>query len=149
MLRNRIKEPIQNQPDRFLVYIPAIRQHRKNIPYLKPEEIDAIHGALSRPDSGLCMRDRAIGMLLFFTGIRGCDISCMKFSDIDWEKEEIHITQQKTANGLILPILKVASWSIMTLYQIFMYLFDGAFRQFLLSGSGCNQVFQFKEILIK
>lgn len=37
-------------------------------------------------------------------GIRGCDISCMKFSDIDWEKEEIHITQQKTANGLTLPM---------------------------------------------
>lgn len=50
------------------------------------------------------MRDRAIGMLLFFTGIRGCDISCMKFSDIDWEKEEIRIIQQKTANGLILPM---------------------------------------------
>lgn len=87
-----------------LAYIPAIRQRRRNIPYLKPEEIDAIHGALSRPDSGLCMRDRAIGMLLFFTGIRGCDISHMKFSDIDWEKEEIHIVQQKTANDLILPM---------------------------------------------
>lgn len=87
-----------------LAYIPAIRQRRKNIPYLKPEETEAIHGALSRPGSGLCMRDRAIGMLLFFTGIRGCDISCMKFSDIDWEKEEIHITQQKTANGLTLPM---------------------------------------------
>lgn len=89
---------------RILAYIPVIRQRRKNIPYLNPEEADAIHNALSCPDSGLCMRDRAIGMLLFFTGIRGCDISCMKFSDIDWEKEEIRIIQQKTANGLILPM---------------------------------------------
>ncbi len=89
---------------RILAYIPVIRQRRKNIPYLNPEEADAIHNALSYPDSGLCMRDRAIGMLLFFTGIRGCDISCMKFSDIDWEKEEIRIIQQKTANGLILPM---------------------------------------------
>ena len=88
----------------ILAYIPAIRQRRKNIPYLKPEETDAIHSALGCPDSGLCMRDRAIGMLLFFTGIRGCDISCMKFSDIDWEKEEICIIQQKTANGLTLPM---------------------------------------------
>ena len=89
---------------RVLAYIPVIRQRRKNIPYLKPEEVDAIHNALSCPDSGLCMRDRAIGMLLFFTGIRGCDISCMKFSDIDWEKEEIRIIQQKTANELLLPM---------------------------------------------
>ena len=88
----------------ILAYIPVIRQRRKNIPYLNPEEADAIHNALSCHDSGLCMRDRAIGMLLFFTGIRGCDISCMKFSDIDWEKEEIRIIQQKTANGLILPM---------------------------------------------
>ena len=50
------------------------------------------------------MRDRAIGMLLFFTGIRSCDICYMKFSDIDWEKEELHIIQQKTANILFLPM---------------------------------------------
>lgn len=50
------------------------------------------------------MRDRATGMLLFFTGIRGCDICCMKLSDLDWEKEEICIVQQKTANGLTLPM---------------------------------------------
>lgn len=89
---------------RILAYIPVIRQRRKNIPYLTPEEANAIHNVLSCRDSGLCMRDRAIGMLLFFTGIRGCDISCMKFSDIDWEKEEIRIVQQKTANGLTLPM---------------------------------------------
>ena len=47
---------------------------------------------------------RDTGMLLFFTGIRGCDISCMELSDIDWEKEEICIIQQKTANGLTLPM---------------------------------------------
>ena len=50
------------------------------------------------------MRERAIGMLLFFTGIRSCDICYMKFSDIDWEKEELHIIQQKTANILFLPM---------------------------------------------
>lgn len=67
----------------ILAYIPVIRQRRKNIPYLKPEEADAIRNALSCPDSGLCMRDRAIGTLLFFTGIRGCDLLSMKLSDID------------------------------------------------------------------
>ena len=89
---------------RILAYIPVIRQRRKNIQYLKPEEADAVRSALGSPGSGLCMRDRAIGMLLFYTGIRGCDITCIKFSDIDWEKEEICIIQQKTANGLTLPM---------------------------------------------
>ena len=89
---------------RILAYIPVIRQRRKNIQYLKPEEADAVRNALDDPGSGLCMRDRAIGMLLFFTGIRGCDICCMKLSDLDWEKEEICIVQQKTANGLTLPM---------------------------------------------
>lgn len=88
----------------ILAYIPAIRQRRKNIPYLKPEESNAVRNALGCAGSGLCLRDRAIGMLLFYTGIRGCDILCMKFSDIDWEKEEIHIIQQKTSNALILPM---------------------------------------------
>ena len=78
---------------RILAYIPVIRQRRKNIQYLKPEEADAVRNALDDPGSGLCMRDRAIGMLLFFTGIRGCDICCMKLSDLDWEKEEICIVQ--------------------------------------------------------
>lgn len=50
------------------------------------------------------MRDRAIGTLLFFTGIRGCDLLSMKFSDIDWEKEEIYIIQQKTGVRLTLPM---------------------------------------------
>jgi integrase len=88
----------------ILAYIPVIRQRRKNIPYLKPEEADAIRNALSCPDSGLCMRNRAIGTLLFFTGIRGCDLLSMKLSDIDWEKEEIYIIQQKTGVRLTLPM---------------------------------------------
>lgn len=96
---------IYTEPARqILAYIPVIRQRRKNIPYLKPEETDAIRSVLGCPGSALCMRDRAIGMLLFFTGIRGCDISCMKFSDIDWEKDEICIIQQKTTARLILPM---------------------------------------------
>ena len=96
----------------ILAYIPVIRQRRKNIPYLKPEEADAIRNALSCPDSGLCMRDRAIGTLLFFTGIRGCDLLSMKFSDIDWEKEEIYIIQQKTGVRLTLPMPTTAGNAI-------------------------------------
>lgn len=89
---------------RVLAYFPAIRQRRKNIQYLKPDEADAIHDALSSSGSGLSLRDRAIGLLLFFTGIRGCDIVHMKFTDIDWKKDEIRLIQQKTGSSLTLPL---------------------------------------------
>ena len=49
---------------RILAYIPVIRQRRKNIQYLKPEEADAVRNTLDDPGSGLCMRNRAIGMRL-------------------------------------------------------------------------------------
>ena len=89
---------------RVLAYFPTIRQRRKNIQYLKPEEADAIHDALGCGGAGLSQRDRAIGQLLFFTGIRGCDIAHMELTDIDWEKDEIGLIQQKTGSILTLPL---------------------------------------------
>lgn len=89
---------------RILAYLPMIRPKRKNIQYLTPEEVDCIHEMLNDKDNGLSLRNKAIGILFFFTGIRGCDIVEMKFSDIDWEKEEIRLVQQKTDGGLVLPL---------------------------------------------
>ena len=89
---------------RVLAYLPMVRPKRKNIQYLTPEEIDNIHEILDDKDGKLSLRNRAIGTLLFFTGIRGCDIAKMKFSEIDWENEEIRLTQQKTDGGLVLPL---------------------------------------------
>jgi integrase len=92
---------------RILAYIPMIRSKRSNIPYLSQEEAKAVHRALGDRNNGLSLRTRAIGYLLFFTGIRGCDIVQLEFSDIDWEKEEIRLNQQKTGNVLVLPLTAV------------------------------------------
>lgn len=89
---------------RILVYLPMIRPKRKNVQYLTPEEVDDIHEILNDKDNALSLRNRAIVLLLFFTGIRGCDIAQMEFSDIDWNNEEIRLTQQKTDSGLVLPL---------------------------------------------
>ena len=97
---------------RILAYLPRTRTRRKNIPYLTPEEADAIHMALSDRSGRLSLRDRAVGYLLFFTGIRGCDIIKMKFSEIDWDGEEIRLAQQKTGNILILPLTATIGNSI-------------------------------------
>lgn len=56
------------------------------------------------PDSLVNKRDQAILLLALHTGLRTCDIRSLKFSDIDWEKETIHICQNKTGVDLEIPI---------------------------------------------
>ena len=55
------------------------------------EEIKRVKTVLASPDSGLCLRDKAVGLLALFTGLRGCDILGLKLKDIDWELSLIHI----------------------------------------------------------
>jgi integrase len=88
---------------RILAFLPIIRPKRKNIQYLTSEEVNSIHLILGE-NSTLSLRNKAIGLLLFFTGMRGCDIAQIEFSSIDWEKEVILINQQKTSYDLILPL---------------------------------------------
>lgn len=89
---------------RVLSYLPALRRNRKTIQYLTEEEVCSVREALSSEDSPLSMRDKAIGMLLYFTGMRSSDIASLCFSDIDWENDEIRMAQRKTGNALILPL---------------------------------------------
>lgn len=85
-------------------WLPSIKSRRKNIQYLTVDEIKKIKKLLES-DSPLSKRDRAIGLLLYFTGIRACDISNLKFENIDWRKERIEIIQQKTKQPLSIPLL--------------------------------------------
>ena len=90
---------------RILVYLPRTRPKRKNIPYLQPEETERLHDALdSDPMSTLSLRNKAIGTLLFFTGLRACDIAGLTLDEIDWERDEIRIIQNKTDVPLTLPL---------------------------------------------
>jgi integrase len=104
-----LKACIRENPDspylaRILAYLPELREQRKNIQYLKPEETHQIKQALTNEDSGLSLRDRAVGSLALYTGMRCCDIAGLTVNDIDWEKELIHIRQQKTDAPLELPL---------------------------------------------
>lgn len=89
---------------RIHAYIPKIRPRRQTIPYLQPEEIDAIHSVIQPECDVLSLRNKAIATLLYFTGLRGCDIVSIEFKDIDWEQEEIKLDQQKTGVDLTLPL---------------------------------------------
>ena len=84
---------------RLLTYLPNLHRRRKNIQYLTEEETQAIRSVLSSNKGGLCLRNRAIGAVLYFTGMRASDVAGLKFSDIDWKKEEIRIIQKKLAKN--------------------------------------------------
>ena len=90
---------------KILAYLPRTRPKRKNIPYLRPEEIERLHEALDPAAVPiLSLRDKAIGTLLLFTGLRACDIVGITLDEIDWERDEIRIVQDKTRVPLTLPL---------------------------------------------
>lgn len=90
---------------RIISYLPHIRDKRKNIQYLTKLEISDIKDALTKKDSPLCLRDKAICLTALYTGLRSCDMAAMRLSDIDWTNDVIHFRQQKTGIPLKLPLL--------------------------------------------
>jgi len=77
---------------------------RKNIQYLTDEEIDKIKNVLSNKNSGLSLRDMAIGTLALNYGLRPSDIAALKLENVDMVGEKINIIQQKTRVPLELPL---------------------------------------------
>ena len=97
---------------KVLSFLPAFREKRKNIQYLTPEEIVKIKAALSTEESPLTIRDKAVGLLALYTGLRCCDIAEMTMDSIDWSKDIIRIKQQKTDIPLELPLTAVVGNAI-------------------------------------
>lgn len=89
---------------RILSFLPALRETRKNIQYLTSEEISRLRTALDDCENVLTLRDRAIGMLLMYTGLRSCDLAAMTLDAVDWENDRIRIRQQKTQVALEIPL---------------------------------------------
>lgn len=88
-------------------YFPSLRDIRnRNIQYLTAEEVKSIKEVV-RDTTCLKHRERAIGTLLLYTGLRACDIAALKLSDIKWNKETISICQKKTMTALNLPLMTV------------------------------------------
>lgn len=81
----------------------ARNSHVRMIPPYSQEEIRRILDAIdTNTDEGL--RDYAIMLLAFDTGLRGVDIRTLCLSDIDWKIGRILINQSKTSDPLILPL---------------------------------------------
>ncbi len=55
-------------------------------------------------NTSLGKRDYAMMLLAYNTGLRGVDITNLRFSDIDWSSSEIRLVQQKTEIPIALPL---------------------------------------------
>lgn len=96
-----------NECKNILNYLPILKQNRKNINFLKSNEIQKIKDVLDSKSLDIDYRTQAIVTILLYTGLRGCDVASLKLTDIDWENETITIIQNKTDNELQLPLLPV------------------------------------------
>jgi integrase len=98
--------------NRIIAYLPELRRHRKNIQYLTDEEVAKIKLVLAEPNSGLTLRDKAIGTLALIYGLRGCDIAKLKVDEVDFDADVISICQQKTVVPIVLPLTILAGNAI-------------------------------------
>jgi site-specific recombinase XerD len=68
------------------------------------DEVRTIEASIDR-SSGVGKRNYAMLLLASRLGLRASDIALLQFSNIDWEKNEIRIIQNKTGNPISLPLL--------------------------------------------
>ena len=110
-----LKACIPMNPDtcrKVLSLLPATKEVKKNVQYLTPQESQDVLNTMDEMSNTLTMRDRAIGKLAYYTGLRSCDIANMELSSIDWECDLIRIKQQKTEEPLELPLTATVGNSI-------------------------------------
>ena len=102
----------------ILAYLPAFKEKHRNIQYLTAEEIAKVKETLSCSAPNLTLRDRAMGILAIYTGLRSGDIAGLKQSAVDWDEDVLRIHQQKTGVPLTLPLSAIvgnAIWDYITL----------------------------------
>lgn len=77
--------------------------HIRIIPAFSEEEISDISDTIDT-SSALGMRDLAVILLAYGTGLRGADIVKLKLEEIDWRHQKIRILQTKTHTPLIVEL---------------------------------------------
>lgn len=95
---------------RILSFLPLLRETRKNIQYLTQDEIRLLRDAVE--NGGASARNKAVILMLLFTGLRSCDIASLTFSSIEWKKERILVEQQKTSVPVEIPLSTVVGNAI-------------------------------------
>jgi len=77
---------------------------RKIIEVLTEDEVSRIYDYCETPSTALELRDSCMLLAGLLMGLRSIDIINLCFSDIDWKRQAISITQQKTYRPLVLPM---------------------------------------------
>jgi site-specific recombinase XerD len=83
---------------------PRSRDHKVK-PCMKSDETIMLIQQIDR-NSNEGKRDFAILTLAATTGLRAGDISSLKLTDVDWKQNQLHLTQGKTQELLVLPLQK-------------------------------------------
>ena len=96
-------EKYVDECNRILHMIPSFKYVRKNVKYLTSVEIEAIRNTID--SDRFSLMERAVMMLLLYTGMRSCDVATIKLCDVNWEAETISIIQQKTEEPLEIAML--------------------------------------------
>ena len=97
---------------RLIGFLPEISCRRENIQYLSKDEFKKLQMVLTNKESPLSKRNRAIGLLAMYTGLRSCDIVGLRLDAIDWDNDIILIAQQKTDQPLTLPLTAIVGNAI-------------------------------------
>jgi site-specific recombinase XerD len=89
-------------------------EKREKLPSVyQKEEVVQIERSVSRT-SGVGKRDYAILLLASRLGLRASDIAQLKFPDLDWDNNMLHIRQFKTGKDIELPLLVEVGESIIS-----------------------------------
>jgi len=97
------KEIIEERLHELLDHYKWIKSEK--IPsYYTASEVLTIENSVDRCN-GVGKRDYAMLLLASRLGLRASDIAQLKFSNFDWDKSEISLTQHKTGKSITLPLL--------------------------------------------
>ena len=96
-------------PPRLDAYIDTPRVYRlEQLPRaLSWESVCALLASIDR-STPMGMRDYAMLFLIATYGLRACDIRTLRLENIRWRQGEIHVSQRKTGQPLILPLTDAA-----------------------------------------
>ena len=95
---------------RIMNFVPEIKKIRTLYQFLTVKECERIKQELM--NNHFSLRDKAILNILFYYGIRACDVANLKLENIDWQKDKISLYQFKTLNLVELPLLPIVGNSI-------------------------------------
>ena len=95
----------QNVPGVKMDFSKVVLKSARNLA-IEPFTEDEIHKMIvhAKEDANVGVRDIAIILLGYSTGLRAVDITSMQLSDIDWKGYSVSVIQSKTKESLTLPL---------------------------------------------